>query len=160
VSRRRARGPILAVLITSALLLGGARLIGRVAASRQPGRGGASGSPQQAAVDLSFYRVLGDAPPKAKGSDSTLRAAPGDLVPEKGIYVVQVLASADEEQAKRMKERLAAKGFQASSLQDTASGAWRVRVGRWAERGPAEAMAERIRKATGLQPWVLREGER
>lgn len=153
------RGPILAVLVTSALLLFGARLVGRVAASRQPG-GGKTGAPQQAAVDLSFYSVLGDAPPKSKGSESALRAAPGDLVPEKGIYVVQVLGSADEAQAKRMRERLAGKGFQASSLQDPGSGTWRVRVGRWAERGPAEAMAERIRKATGLQPWVLREGER
>src|SRR6185503_14355199 len=123
---RRARGPILAVLVTSVLLLAGARLIGRAAASREAGRGGKASTPQQAALDLSFYSVLGDAAPRSKGSESALRAAPGDLVPEKGIYVVQVLGSADEAQAKRMKDRLAVKGFQASSLQDPASGAWQA----------------------------------
>lgn len=160
---RRAGGPILAVLVTSALLLAGARFLGRVAASRAGG-GSASKSVQKASADpsLSFYSVLGDAPP-AKGSsaqENALRPAPGDLVPAEGIYVVQVLGSADETQAKRVHDRLTSHGFQPTVLQDEGSGTFKVRVGRWKERGPAETMADRIRKATGLQTWVLREGER
>ena len=164
MARRRAGGPILMVLVTSALLLAGARFVGRVAASREEARRGTSGTLQQtmSPADLTFYGVLGDAPAGKRGAapDSALRPAPGDLVPAQGIFVVQVLGSADETQAKRVRDRLMSKGFQAAALQDEGSGNWKVRVGRWKERPPADAMAERIRKATGLQPWVLREGER
>jgi cell division protein FtsN len=160
---RRVRGPILAVLLTSGVLLAGARFAGRVAATRAGGgRSGAAGSAQQASTvpDFSFYKTLGDAPAgKGPAPDSALRPAPGDVIPVSGIFVVQVLANGDEAQAKRMKERLASHGFQATILQDDA-GRWKVRVGRWKERGPADTMADRIRKATGLQTWVLREGER
>jgi cell division protein FtsN len=160
---RRVRGPILAVLVTSGLLLAGARFVGRVAATRAGGgRGGGAGAVQKAAAvpDFSFYRTLGDAPAgKGPAPDSALRPVPGDLIPASGIFVVQVLGSADEAQAKRMKDRLASHGFQAATIQDD-TGTWKVRVGRWKERGPADAMADRIRKSTGLQTWVLREGER
>jgi cell division septation protein DedD len=160
---RRVRGPILAVLVTSGLLLFGARFIGRVAATRVAAdRGGAAGSAQTAAAvpDLTFYSRLGDAPAaKGPSPESALRPAPGDLVPASGIFVVQVLGSADEAQAKRVRDRLASHGFPAAAIQDD-GGTWKVRVGRWKERGPADAMADRIRKTIGLQTWVLREGER
>jgi cell division protein FtsN len=164
---RRTGRPIAAVLVTSALLILGARALGRVAASRAPAAGRGAASPQQAAAvpDLTFYSTLGDAPPArgkagAKAGEAALRPAPGDIVPAEGIYVVQVTAGGDEERAKRVRDRLASKGFPAAAVQDGEGGLWRVRVGRWKDRGPAEAMAEKIRKATGLQPWVLREGER
>ncbi|HET8947152.1 MAG TPA: SPOR domain-containing protein [Candidatus Polarisedimenticolia bacterium] len=159
---RRVRGPILAVLVTSGLLLAGARFVGRVAASRaSAGRGSDSGSVQKAAaLDLTFYSRLGDAPAaKGPAPESALRPAPGDMVPASGIFVVQVLGSADETQAKRVRDRLASRGFPAAAIQDD-GGTWKVRVGRWKERGPADVMADRIRKTTGLQTWVLREGER
>ncbi|HZN02979.1 MAG TPA: SPOR domain-containing protein [Candidatus Polarisedimenticolia bacterium] len=168
-STRRAGRPIVAVLVTSVLMLAGARFIGRVAASRAPaaGAGGDAATQQAAAVpDLTFYSTLGDAsPPRGKGGakgtgEAALRAAPGDIVPAEGIYVVQVAAGGDEARAKRVRDRLASKGYPAAVIQDEGGGLWRVRVGRWKDRGPAEAMAERIRKETGLQPWVLREGAR
>jgi cell division septation protein DedD len=165
---RRAGRPIVAVLVTSALLLAGARWLSRVAASRGPGEKGASGATQKAAAvpGLTFYETLGDAPPaRAKAGtrapgESALRAAPGDIVPAEGIYVVQVASGGDEARAKTVRDRLASKGFPAAVIQDDDGRLWRVRVGRWKDRGPAEAMAERIRKEAGLQVWVLREGER
>ena len=167
-STRRAGRPILGVIVTTALLLAGARWIGRAGAPRpaeEPGRAGAT-QKASAVPDLTFYTTLGDAPPArgkggAKGAGETaLRAAPGDIVPAEGIYVVQVAAGSNEERAKQVRERLASRGFPASVMQDDSGGLFRVRVGRWKDRGPAESMAERIRKETGLQVWVLREGER
>ena len=167
MSRAGAGRPIVLVLVTSALMLAGVRFLGRVAASRAPqDETSQDGATTRAAAlpDLTFYSTLGDAPaPRGKGAkgagEAALRAAPGDIVPAEGIYVVQVTGG-DEARAKRVRDRLASKGFPAAAIQDEGGGVWRVRIGRWKDRGPAEAMAERIRKETGLQPWVLREGER
>ena len=158
---RRVRGPILAVLVTSGLLLAGARYVGGVAAKRvASGRGGTAVQKATAVPDLTFYSKLGDAPPaKGPAPENALRPAPGDLVPASGIFVVQVLGSADETRARQVRDRLASHGFPAAAIQDD-GGRWKVRVGRWKERGPADAMADRIRKSLGLQTWVLREGER
>lgn len=165
---RRAGRPIVLVAATSLLMLAGVRFLGRVAASRtaDDGTSGKAAPTRAAALpDLTFYTTLGDAPaPRGKGGakgagESALRAAPGDIVPAEGVYVVQVTGG-DEARAKSVRDRLASKGFPAAAIQDPGGGTWRVRVGRWKDRGPAEAMAEKIRAATGLQPWVLREGER
>lgn len=157
---RRVRGPILAVLVTSGLLLAGARYVGGVAARHAAGRAASAVQKAAALPDLTFYSKLGDAPPvKGPVPENALRPAPGDLVPASGIFVVQVLGSADETRARQVRDRLASRGFPAAAIQDD-GGTWKVRVGRWKERGPADAMADRIRKTTGLQTWVLREGGR
>ena len=165
----RLRFLLAGVVILAGLFLALSRMTGRVvsgdwASRRADGRatqaGVADGTP-----DLTFYRALGAAPgpggrrAAAPPPDPALHPAPGDVIAPGGAYVVQVLATRDEGQAKRLRDRLAAKGFPASISED-ASGpvsTWRVRLGRWRDRGPAEAMAARIRKDEGLEPWVLQE---
>jgi len=164
----RLRFLITGVAAMAALFVGLSRLTGRMAGGDAVPRrsdhaatraGIADGTP-----DLSFYRALGAAPAPgrraaAPPADPALHPAPGDVIAPGGVYVVQVLATRDEAQAKRLRDRLASKGFPASVMEDDsgASPAWRVRIGRWRDRGPAEAMAAKVRKDEGLEPWVLQE---
>jgi hypothetical protein len=166
---RRGRKLFVAVALTSLVLLGLVRLVGRAAqeqAGKLEARDGeaADALPQDAAMvpdDLSFYKRLGTAPPGRKGAppDASLKLGPGDLSSSAGVFVVQVLATGDEAQAKRVREGLARKGFPAAALEDDSGPnvLWRVRVGRWKDRAPAETTAEKIRTQTGLEAWVLRE---
>jgi hypothetical protein len=166
---RRGRKLFVAVALTSLVLLGLVRLVGRVAQSHAAADGVADdGIPQDASIaggDLSFYKRLGNEPAGRKAApppDASLKLAPGDLSSGGGVFVVQVLATGDEAQAKRVREGLQRKGFQAASLEDDSgsSAVWRVRVGRWKERAAAESAAEKIRAQTGLEAWVLREAGR
>ena len=169
---RRVRAAVVMVLIASAALLGLSRWAGRFAARGAGERTGTSAAdPALAttaggAADLSFYRALGGggtAPGRrgtAPPSDGrSIRPAPGDLVAPGGAYVVQVMATRDEAQAGRMQDRLARRGYPAAVAIDEMPGGaiYRVRVGRWKERGPAEAMAKTLREKVGLEPWVLQE---
>ena len=173
---RRGRNLVVAVGLTTLALLGLSRFVGRVAQERAGGApaggraasggGDATTEPRIASAipDLSFYSRLGDAPAGRKGAspDASLRPGPGDLSPGSGVFVVQVLATGDEAQAKRVRDGLARRGFPAAAIEDD-SGAgivWRVRVGRWKERASAETAADKIRTQTGLEAWVLREGGR
>jgi cell division septation protein DedD len=163
----RVRGLVIAVAAVALALLGLSRWGGRMMSRGTSRR--ADGTPAHAGVgsgtpDLTFYRALGSSAPAGRRgqpppSDPTLHQAPGDSVAPAGAYVVQVLATRDENQAKRLRDRLASKGYPASVVEDDASAppVWRVRLGRWRDRGPAEAMAEKVRKQEGLEPWVLQE---
>jgi len=166
VSARR-RGPALLVGVTlaSLLLLLAARGVGRLAwppapADREataPARAGAS----PAVPDLTFFRALAPTAPGKRPTpvpDAALRPAPGDVLAG-GAYIVQVTATGDPGQARRMRDRLASHGIPAVVVEDdgSASPVYRVRVGRWKERAPAEEMAARIRKQEGVEPWVLQE---
>jgi hypothetical protein len=187
-SSGRGRKLVVAVALVTLALLGVSRFVSRVVEERAsgptPGGGadrvaaGAGGAgagtpgkdkaPQAQAAsslpDFSFYHTLGDAPVGRKGAspDASLRLGPGDLSSGSGVFVVQVLATGDEAQAKRVREGLARRGFPAAAIEDDsgASVVWRVRVGRWKERASAETTAEKIRTETGLEAWVLREAGR
>jgi cell division septation protein DedD len=159
---------MLGVAITTTILLGLSRWSGRLVSGRLPARTADHGAAEAGAAagtpDLTFYRALGGATAPGRHTpapppDPALRPAPGDLVAPGGAFVVQVLATNDEAQAKRLRDRLASRGYPASIAEDESGPApvWRVRLGRWRERGPAEAMAGKVRKQEGLEPWVLQE---
>jgi hypothetical protein len=170
---RRGRRLFVAVALTTVALLGIVRLVGRLAQERAGGAVAGSreaadegAGPQDAAMvgDLSFYKRLGNEPAGRRPAppDASLKLGPGDLSSGGGVFVVQVLATGDEAQAQRVREGLARKGFQATTLEDDSGSnvVWRVRVGRWKERASAETAAEKIRTQTGLEAWVLREAGR
>jgi cell division septation protein DedD len=170
---RRTRVLLAAVFGTTLALVGllrwAGRIAGRAALSAAPAR---SGDPARAGAaagtpELSFYRALGgggaapgrrDAAPLAEGR--SMRPAPGDVVAPVGAYVVQVMATRDQKQAERLHDRLSRRGYASSIVADDVPGGpiYRVRIGRWKERGPADAMAKAIRDKEGLEPWVLQEG--
>ena len=167
---RRLRFLLVAVAGASLLLLLAARWAGRLAgsdvASRQPQAGSGTARADAAAgtPDLSFYRTLGATPaPGRRGgtgpAEPVLRPAPGDAVASGSAYVVQALATRDERQAKRLRDRLAARGLPATVVQDDSGELpiYRVRIGRWRERASAETVAARLREQDGLEPWVLQE---
>lgn len=168
---RRLRFLVLAVGGTSLALLLASRWVGRLAtgdladsrmaqAGTAPARSGAAeGTP-----DLTFYRTLGAAPAPGRRSGSTpsepaLRPVPGDAIAPGSAYVVQALATRDEAQARRLRDRLASHGLPATLQEDDSGGSpiFRVRVGRWKERATAEALANKLREKEGLDPWVLQE---
>jgi hypothetical protein len=183
-SSRRGRKLVVAVALVTLALLGVSRFVSRIVQERAfgsppggvaAGAGGAGAAvpgkdkapePQAASAlpDFSFYHTLGDAPVGRKGAapDASLRLGPGDLSSGSGVFVVQVLATGDEAQAKRVREGLARRGFPAAAIEDDSGSSvvWRVRVGRWKERASAETTAEKIRTETGLEAWVLREAGR
>lgn len=164
----RLRFLVTGVVVLSALFLGLSRMTGRMvsidAASHRADSKAAHAGVADGTPDLTFYRALGAAPAPGRRAavppaDPALHPAPGDVIAPGGVYVVQVLATRDEGQARRLRDRLAAKGFPAAISEDTSGPDpnWRVRLGRWRDRGPAEAMAARIKKDEGLEPWVLQE---
>jgi len=178
---RRAKWLLAVVLITSAALLGFLRWAGRVAAETGqagtdgaaidagPGAAGAAARADAATgPDLSFYKVLGGgggakqkiAP--APGDGRALRPDPGDHAVPTGAFIVQVMATRDEEEAKRLVDRLARRGYPAAVLSENAGGAalYRVRVGSYKERVSADAMAAKLRERERLEPWVLQESAR
>jgi cell division protein FtsN len=155
------------VAVLSLVLLFGSRWAGRfVSADRSADRRGSGGAATQAGIApvLSFYKTLGASAAGGKrttppAGDTTLAPSPGDAVRAPGAYVVQVLVTRDEGQAHRLRDRLAAKGLPASVAGGDAEAApiFRVRVGRWRDRGPAEAVATRLREQEHLDTWVLQE---
>jgi len=169
---RRGRLLLVAVLSTSVALVAASRWAGRLLSSPAETALGPETAPPSAAAgvagspDLTFYKTLGGGPTAGKrpaaAPDAGLRAVPGDVVTPEGVFVVQVLATRDEAQAKRTRDRLASRGFPAAVIEDESGGVvvYRVRVGRWRERATAEQMADKIREQAGLEPWVLREAER
>lgn len=177
---RRAQWLLAVVVITSGALLGLLRWAGRLAAEPASGAPeaaafdpgpGLPAVPAQAAtgtgVDLSFYRALGGATSKPKSATSqadgrALRADPADRGVPTGAFIVQVMATRDEAEAKRLVDRLARRGYPAASVAENAGGAalYRVRVGSYKERVSAEAMADKLRERERLTPWVLQESAR
>ena len=113
-------------------------------------------------IDLSFYKALG------RPAGGTQASPPQENVPSAdedrargGAYVVLALATKDEAQARRLKERLAGRGVTATIAVGRLGDApvYRVLIGRYRDRAAAEALARRLRSEQGLNPWVLRESE-
>jgi cell division septation protein DedD len=135
-------------------------------AARAPGAGPPTeaGVPIPATPDLTFYQTLGGSRPSS-GARNLPRdaAAPngarGGGEPAGGAYVVQALATRDGTLARRLRDRLRARGLPAvlSEERVAAGVVYRVRVGRYRDRPVAELVARRLRERDGLNPWVLRE---
>jgi len=118
--------------------------------------------------DLTFYRTLGkERPgPAETGSGNAApradaAAPPPDPAPAAGAFVVQALATRDGSVARRLRDRLAGRGFPATMTEDRSGGhpVYRVRVGRYRLRAEAEAAARVLRQRDHLSPWILQEGE-
>jgi cell division septation protein DedD len=69
-------------------------------------------------------------------------------------FVVQVAAVRERLEANNMARRLADKGYPA--FVTTAGANFRVRVGKYDNRGEADAVAERLRRDERIEPWVTR----
>jgi len=161
---------LLQVILLAMVLAGLSRLAGRSAQPPPGGDGEASlegvSSPARQAdemstapPDLTFYRTLGDArapgggPPVGRGSETSSSGG--------GAYVVQALATRDAAAARRVRDRLAARGFPATVANDRAAArpVYRVRVGRYRTRAEAEAAVRVLRQKHHLSPWILQEEE-
>ena len=139
------------VLVLAGVLIGLSRLAGRPA---DPGAGAvdpasagsaAADRPAEmtsAAPDLTFYRTLGDGKPGAGAPSLNNNDAPPPRAPAAaadGAFVVQALATRDAAAARRLRDRLASRGFPSTLSEDRAGGrpVYRVRVGRYRSRPEA-----------------------
>jgi cell division septation protein DedD len=117
-------------------------------------------------MDLGFYKALGGSR-AGSGDTGTLLPrggrrpdrGPEDAAVAGGAFVVQAMATRDGTAARRLRDRLVARGLPAILVEGRAGGGaiYRVRVGRYRERRAADAVARRIREEQGLVTWVLRE---
>jgi len=92
----------------------------------------------------------------AAGSGGSAAAAGGGAATAGGEVVIQVFSTADREQADRVRDGLADAGF-AAFLSPIAKGAqtmYRVRIGPFASKADAEAVAEKVRKERKLDTWI------
>ncbi len=84
----------------------------------------------------------------------------GDAQPQAGDHFrVQVASTRNEEAAQQLVDRLRKKGYPASL--ETIRGAdgkvlYKVRLGNYSERAPAEELAKRIRSEEKLGAWIVR----
>jgi len=168
----------LQVILLAVVLAGLSRLAGRSAQPPPGGDGEASlegvSSPARQAdemstapPDLTFYRTLGDGrapgggPPVGRGHEEAPGRASETSTSGGGAYVVQALATRDAAAARRVRDRLAARGFPATVTNDRAAArpVYRVRVGRYRTRAEAEAAVRVLRQKHHLSPWILQEEE-
>jgi len=167
------------VAIVAGLMVGLARWTGR-----GTGSGGVtppvdpSGATGEAAPgtmslpgDLTFYKSLGSgkpAPPPTGGlpsdsrinNDDARRPSPPAQAGN-GAFVVQALATRDLAAARRLKSRLASRGFPAIVQEDRSEAAvvYRVRAARYRTRAEAEAAVQVLRRDLHLTAWILQEGD-
>ncbi len=169
---------LLQVVLLLALLIGLSRVAGRPG---KPATGGGEAVPTTQALetrptgdemssgppDLTFYRTLGKeraappggAPLVGDHKDEAPALPPGSG--GAGAYVVQALATRDAVAARRLQNRLSARGFPSTVTEDHSGGrpVYRVRVGRYRTRPEAEAAARVLRQKQRLNPWILQAGE-
>lgn len=76
--------------------------------------------------------------------------------PVAGGYVIQVFSSPDGEQARRLRDRIAAAGYDVFVLEEVVRGEvmHRVRVGPYAERAAAERVEPRLKADFKVDTWV------
>ncbi len=121
--------------------------------------------------DLTFYKTLGSArpaPPPTGGlpsagsnnDDDAGRLSAPQAPGGRGAYVVQALATRDPAAARRLRTRLASRGFPAIVQEDRTGPAiiYRVRAARYRTRAEAEAAVQALRREH-LSAWILQEGE-
>jgi cell division septation protein DedD len=95
----------------------------------------------------------GSAATNPAGAKSAAAPAPADTA---GDVVIQVFSSADKDQADKVRDTLVGAGFQAflSPLTKAGQTMYRVRIGPFANRAGAEAVAEKVRKGQKLDTWI------
>ena len=87
-------------------------------------------------------------PPAAAGADPTLAEPPGTG------FVVQVAAVRQRDAANAIARQLSTKGYPA--FVTVAGPNFRVRVGKYDDRGEAESVAGRLEKEERFTPWITR----
>ena len=123
-------------------------------------------TPNEAVAVLSEDRAKAPDPelsPRVSvGPDEAARAdaaAPAASIPAAQGYTVQVAALRRSEPAQQIADGLLARGFPAY-VQDPAPDApvavYRVRVGRYPDRGEAERVRQRLEQEEQFKPWVTR----
>ena len=134
----------------------------------------AAGAPKE----LTFYETLGrkgapglqESPkPAAKEAPAELPAAPSPRAekpapaaasPAEGeIFRVQVASTRDAASARRLARRLETKGYPVridESPGEDGRTQYKVRVGSYREREPAEALVERIRTEERIDAWIVK----
>jgi len=125
--------------------------------------GGFSPAPAETGGSAAAAAERGSPGHVASAGDVPTNNDVGRRAPESGAgraapYIVQVLATHDAAVARRMRDRLAARGFPAIVMEDRSSGqaVYRVRAGRYRTRAEADA-ASRVLRRGHLRPWVLQE---
>ena len=168
------------VVIVAGLMVGLARWAGRGTGGGGAGVAppadlqGAAGEPAPGTMslpagDLTFYKTLGSgkpAPPPTGGLPSDARNNDARAVSPQpqaggGAFVVQALATRDAAAAKRLRSRLASKGFPAVVQEDRSGSAvvYRVRAARYRTRAEAETAVQVLRRDLHLTAWILQEGD-
>jgi cell division protein FtsN len=161
---------VLQVILLAVVLVGLSRLLGRPARPQGGGHAkAATGSvlappaDQMSGVppDLTFYRTLGKETPPTTAQAPESGSARDTSIVSSGAFVVQALATKDGQAARRLRDRLAGRGFPATVTEDASGGptVYRVRVGRYRLRSEAEAAARVLQQRDHLRPWILQEGE-
>jgi hypothetical protein len=169
----RMRFMALAVVVVAGALVVASRMTGRLTVTGGSGAAvetdrsapapGLAGAGSGVVPDLSFYRQLGSEGGRQGGAPGgqgdRLPAVPDEAGVPDGAFVVQVLATRDRDQARRLKRRLAARGLPATVVEGQMDGEsiYRVRVGRYRERRTAVRLSERLRVEEGLTTWILQE---
>ena len=165
------------VVIVAALMVGLARWAGRGAGTGgggdtpppDPPGGIGDAGPGTMSVpgDLTFYKTLGsgrpvlpptDGLPPGTNNDDAGRLSPPQAPGGRGAYVVQALATRDPAAARRLRARLAARGFPAVVQEDRTGPVviYRVRAARYRTRAEAEAALLVLRR-DHLTAWILQE---
>ena len=101
----------------------------------------------------------GAAPAAAAGSVAGREATDAAPPPASDPYTVQVAALRSADAAEQFAGRLRAKGFPAYVVEPAPDGPvamYRVRVGRYADRGEAERVRQRLVQEEQLNPWITR----
>jgi DedD protein len=91
-----------------------------------------------------------------KAVDATKAVDSGE--PKGNGFVVQVASLRSRDEADAIARRLSSKGFPSFVSTPGSSGprVFRVRVGKYAERGQAETVARRLEKEEQFKPWITR----
>ena len=99
------------------------------------------------------------APPVADSVREGSASLPSSALATGAGYTVQVTALRGPDAARQVAVRLLAKGFPAYVLQpasDAPVAMYRVRVGRYIDRGEAEQMLQRLEREEQFKPWITR----
>jgi len=122
----------------------------------------AAAQPPVAAAEKPVASPAGSvAPPAAPGTrvppaDTGASAAGGASVPTGAGWSVQVASVKGRAAAEAMVKRLGSKGYTAF-VRPGAPGMFRVRVGLFAGKPDADAIASKLEKVEQFKPWVVRE---
>jgi cell division protein FtsN len=170
----RLEGPVLYVVVVAllgavALAFWAGRWFERQTAPAPPiaaqeGRGHEAGD-EPKADDVTFFDTLGGGGRAAEPerevrpkSEAGPPSAPPAAAPRSGTFCVQVFAGRDRQAAEEIVRSLSGRGY-AVTVQGEREGRgalYKVRVGGYADRGEAQAVAERLKREGQPGAWVTR----